>query len=369
MKKFNYIAICLLMMLSGCLSEDFDPETWAIDPELSFSNSVVLLNSTLGRDSIAVYTNYSEFKAESSQDWCSVSVDNTHKKLSIEVSPNFDIEQRSAIITVSVERGNKFLSKDISVVQMGGVWEAIGNFNLYWGYEIGQSQKSTIVNLLNSMVYIPSASFIMGQTDETIVDQATPHEVKLSSYYISSFEITQSQWNALMGSNPSTYQDPDYPVYNISWTDALEFVTRLSKLTNLDVRIPTEAQWEYAAIGAYNSLGYVYSGGNDLNDVAVVGAAENGGHPSKVGSKRCNEIGLYDMSGNVAELCSDWFEPYYIGAKSQDPTGPDTGALKCVRGGSIEDEYFYCRVTNRFSWVSINEVRNCIGLRIVIVNN
>jgi formylglycine-generating enzyme required for sulfatase activity len=357
------------MMLSSCLSEDFDPESWAIDPELSFSNSVVVFNSTLSSDSIAVYTNYSEFKVESSQDWCSVSVDYNRNSLSIEVSPNFNVEQRSAVITVSVERGNKFLSKDISVVQMGGIWESIGNFNLYWGYEIGQSQKDIIVNLLNSMVYIPSAAFIMGQTDETIVDLAKPHEVKLSPYYISSFEITQSQWNALMGSNPSPYQGQDLPVYNISWTDALEFVTRLSKLTNLDVRIPTEAQWEYAALGAYNSQGYIYSGGNDLNDVAVVYSAEDGGYPSKVGSKRCNEVGLYDMSGNVAEFCSDWFESYYIGDNSQDPTGPDTGIQKSVRGGSFADYSYNCRVTNRFSFVSINDAKNYIGLRIVIVNN
>jgi formylglycine-generating enzyme required for sulfatase activity len=296
-------------------------------------------------------------------------VNNECNSLSIEVSPNFDIEQRSAIITVSVERGNKSLSKDISVVQMGGVWESIGNFNLYWGYELGASQKNVIVNLLNSMVYVPSASFIMGQTDEPIVDNATPHEVTLSPYYISAYEVTQAQWNALMGSNPSTYQDKDLPIYNISWTDALEYVTRLSKLTNLDVRIPTEAQWEYAALGAYNSHGYVYSGGNDLNDVAVVTGTENADQPSKVGTKKCNEIGLYDMSGNVAEFCSDWFKPYYIEANSQDPIGPDTGLLKCVRGGSIEDNSYNCRVTNRFSWVGINEIKRYTGFRIVIINN
>lgn len=371
MKILKYIVIALLPILSSCLNEDFSPETWALDPDLNFSNSVVVFNSTLSSDTVAVFTNYSEFKAESSQDWCKVSVDPKQNLIIINSEPNLDVQQRSAVITVSIERGSKSLSKDVSVVQMGGVWEIIGNFNLYWGYEIGNTQKNAIVELLNSMVYIPAGSFVMGNTDEEIVDGAKPHEVSLSPYYIASFELTQSQWNAIMGTNPSTYQDPNMPVYNISWSDALEYVTRLSKLTNLDVRIPTEAQWEYAAQGANKSNGYIYSGSNILNEVAVVNdESVSMDHPLIVGSKQCNEIGLYDMSGNVSEYCSDWYEPYYIGESPENPQGPQSGLYKAIRGGNFNDAKwsYYYRVTNR-TFGNYKRVKDFTGFRIVIVNS
>jgi len=367
MLKYTTIAMALLPILSSCLNEDFSPETWALDPDLSFSNSTVIFNSTLSSDTISVFTNYSEFKAKSSQDWCKVSVDSYRNLIIINSEPNLDFQQRSAVITVSIERGSKSLSKDVSVVQMGGVWETIGNFNLYWGYEIGETQKAVIVDLLSSMVYIPGGSFVMGQTDEEIVDGAKPHDVALSSYYISTYELSQSQWNVIMGTNPSLQKDPEIPVYNISWADALEYVTRLSKLTNLDVRLPSEAQWEYAARGGNKSHNYKYSGSNVLSDVSIL---EDGiTVPYKRGLKLPNELGLYDMSGNVSEYCTDWYERDFIGDIKTDPTGPLTGYAKCVRGGNVSNvsyEY-HLRCTNREWIVGIDNIKPLTGLRIVIV--
>lgn len=367
MKILKYIVIVLLPVLSSCLNEDFSPATWALDPDLSFSNSVVVFNSTLSTDTVAVFTNYSEFKAESSQDWCKVSVDPYRNLIVINSEPNFDVQQRSAVITVSIERGSKSLSKDVSVVQMGGVWETIGNFNLYWGYEIGNTQKDAIVDLLKSMVYIPAGSFIMGKTDEEIVDGAKPHEVSLSPYYIASFELTQSQWNAIMGENPSLHKDPNLPVYNISWAEALEYVTRLSKLTNLDVRLPSEAQWEYAARGGKSSHGYTYSGSNVISDVAKL--EEGMTTPYKGGLYLPNELGLYDMSGNVSEYCYDWYEMYYVGDIVNDPVGPESGKLKCVRGGNVSDasSKYHLRSTNRDFEAGINRIKPLTGMRIVII--
>lgn len=367
MKILKYILIALLPFFTSCLNEDFSPETWALDPDLSFSNSVVVFNSTSSTDTISVFTNYSEFKAESSQDWCKVSVDPNRNLVIINSEPNLDVQQRSAVITVSIERGIKSLSKDVSVVQMGGVWEIIGNFNLYWGYEIGGTQKDAIVELLNSMVYIPTGSFTMGKTDEEIVDGAKPHGVSLSPYYIASYELTQSQWNAIMGSNPSLQKDPNLPVYNISWAEALEYVTRLSKLTNLDVRLPSEAQWEYAAIGGNSSHGYIYSGSNTISDVAKL---EDGmTTPYKGGVYLPNELGLYDMSGNVSEYCYDWYEMYYVGDVVTDPVGPETGKLKSVRGGNVSDvtSKYHLRCTNRDFKAGIDRIKPLTGIRIVII--
>ena len=367
LKYIEYIGMALLPILSSCLNEDFSPGTWALDPDLSFSNSVVVFNSTLSTDTVAVFTNYSEFKAESSQDWCKVSVDSQRNLVIINSEPNLDIQQRSAVITVSIERGNKSLSKDVSVVQMGGVWETIGNFNLYWGYEIGSTQKNAIFELLNAMVYIPGGSFVMGETEEEIVDGAKPHEVSLSPYYIASLELTQSQWNAIMGENPSLQKDPNLPVYNISWVDALEYVTRLSKLTSLDVRLPSEAQWEYAARGGSNSHGYIYSGSNSIPDVAKL---EDGmTTPYKGGEYLPNELGIYDMSGNVSEYCFDWYERYYVGDIITDPIGPETGNAKSVRGGNVADilSKYHLRSTNRDFKTGINSIKPLTGIRIVII--
>jgi len=367
MKILNYIVVTLVPILSSCLNEDFSPETWALDPDLNFSNSVIVFNSTLSSDTISVFTNYSEFKAESSQDWCKVSVDPYQNLIIINSEPNFNVQQRSAVISVSIERGSKSLSKDVSVVQMGGVWENIGNFNLYWGYEIGETQKDAIVELLNSMVYVPAGSFVMGQTDEGIVDGAIPHEVALSPYFISTYELSQSQWNAIMGVNPSLQKDSDLPVYNISWAEALEYVTRLSQLTNLDVRLPTEAQWEYAARGGNKSHNYIYSGSNVLSDVAKL---EDGiTTPYRRGLNLPNELGLYDMSGNVSEYCLDWYERNFIGDIKTDPTGPLTGTFKCVRGGNVVDlsSKYHLRCTNREWIVGIDNIKPLTGLRIVIV--
>lgn len=367
MKILKYILLALFSFFTSCLSEDFSPETWGLDPNLSFSNSVVVFNSTLSTDTVAVFTNYAEFKTESSQDWCKVTVDSYKNLVIINTEPNLDVKQRTAVITVSIKRGSKSLSKDVSIVQMGGVWETIGNFNLYWGYEIGSTQKDAIVELLNSMVYIPAGSFIMGKTDEEIVDGAKPHNVSLSPYYIASYELTQSQWNAIMGSNPSPQKEPNLPVYNISWAEGLEYVTRLSKLTNLDVRLPSEAQWEYAARGGNRSHGYIYSGSNTISDVANL---ENDiTIPYKGGEYLPNELGLYDMSGNVSEYCSDWYELYYVGNDVKDPAGPETGKLKCVRGGNVLDKssLYHLRCTNRDFEAGINGVKPLTGIRVVII--
>lgn len=362
-------AIILLILFSGCLNEDFQPDEWALEPELEFSKSTVVFNSSSSVDSVDIFTNYADYSAVSNNEWCRVSVDRDRSIVIIDAEPNFDTSQRSSEITITISRGNRTLSKNISVVQMGGIWETIGDFNVYWGYAVSESQEEAIKELLINMVYVDGGEFVMGNTNDLIVDSAHPHNVSLSSFHIGKYEITQKQWRAVMGMNPSIARGVDVPVYNISWAEALEFCTRLSKLIHLNVTLPTEAQWEFAAKGGNKSRGYIYSGSDDYHEVAQYNNETEGvQQPTNIGLLQCNEMGLYDMSGNVAEYCSDWFELDFEDSNPVNPQGPLAGSFKCIRGGHANTPHpYYLRITNRLYWSnSINKITPYTGLRIVV---
>lgn len=361
------LLVCFIICLTSCLNTGFEPDKWAINPELDFSKNTVLFNSTNSVDTVCIFTNYRSFTASSSENWCKVSIDNSQSQIVVTVEPNINVQQRSANVTISIKRGEKYLSKVISVVQMGGVWETIGNFNVYWGYEISESQRDAIVNLLTNMVYVRGGDFVMGKTDEEIVDATKPHSISLSSFYISKFEITQEQWRAIMGYNRAVTKGEHIPIYNISWSEAFEFASRLASLTHLKVSLPTEAQWEFAARGGLKSKGYSFAGSNDYRKVAVYNETSYEQEPTTVGSLECNELGLYDMSGNVAEYCFDWWSREFQDS-TLDPFGPDMGTFKSVRGGHINVGHsFYMRTTNRNQWSNnINKITNFVGFRIII---
>ena len=195
----------------------------------------------------------------------------------------------------------------------------------------------------------------MGCTDEQgsdcYDDEKPAHRVTVSDFYIGKYEVTQAQWKAVMGastalSNPSYFKYcVQCPVENVSWNDAQEFIRKLNQMTGKRYRLPTEAEWEYAARGGAESRGYKYSGSNNVGDVAW--NVENSGsiiHP--VGGKRANELGIYDMSGNVLEWCSDWFDSYSSQAQT-NPQGPNSGSTRVCRGGSWNLITRFCRVSYR----------------------
>jgi formylglycine-generating enzyme required for sulfatase activity len=197
------------------------------------------------------------------------------------------------------------------------------------------------------MVAIEGGTYTMGVDSAAVesgmanVDELPAHEVTISPFSISQTEVTQELWQAVMGTNPSSFTgDLQRPVEQVSWDDCQEFIARLNALTGKNFRLPTEAEWEYAARGGNKSVGTVYAGSDDLEDVAwyygnsyAVGpySADYGTHT--VGTKHANELGLYDMCGNVFEWCSDWYGTYNEEAQ-ENPVGPETGVRRVTRGGS-----------------------------------
>ena len=192
------------------------------------------------------------------------------------------------------------------------------------------------------MIAVKGGTFQMGSDD----GYNAVHQVTLSDYYIGETEVTQELWNAVMGSNPSYFTgNMQRPVEQVSWIDCQTFISKLNQLTGATFRLPTEAQWEYAARGGNKSKGSIYSGSNEIDEVAWYW--DNSSfttHPVK--TKAPNELGIYDMSGNVWEWCSDWYGAYSSAAQT-DPTGPATGSNRVGRGGSWYFEALLCRVAFR----------------------
>ena len=201
------------------------------------------------------------------------------------------------------------------------------------------------------MVYVKGGTFTMGATAEqgsdADSDEKPTHSVTVSDFYIGKYEVTQAQWKAIMGINPSKWKGDNLPVEKVSWDDIQEFIKKLNAKTGKKFRLPTEAEWEYAARGGNKSKGYKYSGSNKLKNVAWYDHnSDNMTHP--VGQKRPNELGIYDMSGNVWEWCQDWYGDYSSSSQT-NPTGPSIGSYHVLRGGSWLGSAWSCRVSCRAS--------------------
>lgn len=232
------------------------------------------------------------------------------------------------------------------------------------------TQTITVNGVSFKMVPVESGSFMMGATaeqgDDAYNDEKPAHEVTLSSFYIGQTEVTQALWQAVMGNNPSYFpDDPNRPVEMVSWNDCQAFITQLNLLTGKQFRMPTEAEWEYAARGGNKSQGYKYSGSNDIDEVCWY--EENSDSISHVvATKAPNELGIYDMTGNVWEWCQDWYARYTAEAQV-DPTGPETGTQRVFRGGSWYSSARYSRVSYR-DVENMTNSYNRLGLRLVLDN-
>ena len=227
--------------------------------------------------------------------------------------------------------------------------------------------KCTIIVTLQpiepEMVLVEGGTFMMG-SDNNILEQPI-HQVTISSFNIAKYQVTQREWNSIMGDNLSNIQGDDLPVYEITWSDVNEYITRLNNATGKNYRLPTEAEWEYAARGGKKSTSQVYSGSNDINLVAWYTANCNKIQP--VGRKTANELGVFDMSGNVWEYCSDWYGSYQQ-TPQINPQGPESGTYRILRGGGYNSYSDWCRVTMRLR-VEPNNITSIpidCGLRLVL---
>ena len=252
---------------------------------------------------------------------------------------------------VELRRDGKTAKKTIAVAQSSTanvLHLAFGLLSPQWQAGISPSTKQVLQQLVDNMVKVEGGTFRMGaKGSDADSDEKPAHKVTLSDYYIGKYEVTQEEWSAVMGNNPSNFKGTNNPVENVSWNDCQEFIKKLNKLTGMKFRLPTEAEWECAARGGNKSRGYKYSGSNNIGGVAWYdGNSSRATHP--VGTKRANELGLYDMSGNVWEWCSDWYSrSYYSSSPSTNPTGLSTGSLRVYRGGSWFSIAHSCRVSCR----------------------
>lgn len=211
------------------------------------------------------------------------------------------------------------------------------------------------------MVFVEGGTFMMGSDDSKA--EKPVHQVTLNSYCIGKYEVTQELWVAVMGSNPSSYKGSRKPVEKVSWEDCQEFIRKLNNLTGKNFKLPTEAQWEYAARGGKKSRGYKYSGSNTIGKVAWY-TDNSGSKIHDVGTKSPNELGLYDMTGNVYEWCSDWYG-HYSSSSQTNPSGPSSGFYRVSRGGSWYTNARSSRVSDRFL-NSPGDILSNLGFRLCL---
>ncbi len=249
-----------------------------------------------------------------------------------------------------------------------------------FAYSLQFNPVITLNGVTFKMVYVEGGTFQMcgtGEKNTHYKDEEQTHSVTISSFYIAESEVTQSLWQSLMGNNPSWNKGNTRPVENVSWedvcgqdgngTDINCFLYKLNHMTGLRFRLPSEAEWEYAARGGSKSRGYRYSGSDNLDSIAWYWGNSGGPMTHEVMTLRPNELGLYDMSGNVSEWCQDKFGRYSPSAQNNH-SGPTLGDKRVLRGGAWLHDAIGCRVSCRYSY-SPSYRNDFIGLRLALYQN
>ncbi len=244
--------------------------------------------------------------------------------------------------------------------------ETINGFDINWTGDLGKKEKDAVRDMISNMVKVEAGTFYMGAQKDSVEyycydEEATSlegpvHEVTVSEFYINKYEVTQLLWEAIMGETPNDENDmqwedefgkgDNYPAYRISYDEVETFIGKLNEYTGLRFSLPTEAQWEYAAKGGKDTYYSLYAGGGNVLEVAWIDG--NSDKCSEVGKKDANGLGLYDMSGNVWEMCQDWYYDYTEEAVT-DPVGEEYNqGYKVFRGGSWNTNAQQARVTARY---------------------
>jgi len=289
-----------------------------------------------------------------------------------------EIKDNKLIMTGMSEGSVNIMVKD-STTQVCAFITAVVDPVITETYEITSSYNNSITESF-TLVKVSGGTFTMGATEEQGSDpyeyEYPVHQVTLSSYYIAETEVTQRLWKAVMNNTPSAFYNEKYPVYDVSWNDCKTFIQKLNSITGKQFRLPTEAEWEFAARGGNKSRGYKYSGSDNIYQVARFSGNSTEDHngyctvfPSTVAKYAANELGLYDMSGNVYEWCQDWYGNYSGGSQT-NPSGPSSGTHRVIRGGCYWTSARGCRVSFRRGvephYASSGSDRDRTGLRLVL---
>ncbi len=222
-------------------------------------------------------------------------------------------------------------------------------------------------NVHLEMVFIEGGEFLMGDDHSDYDFEKPAHKVHVDSFYMGKYPVTQSQWQAVMNNNPSGFKGENRPVERVSWEDVQEFIEQLNTETRKTFRLPTEAEWEYAVRGGKYSQGYTYAGSDKLKQVGWYTENSNG-ETSEVGLLLANELGLYDMSGNVLEWCEDDWHDNYQGAPEDGSAWidyPDRGSVSVLRGGTCFNASVDCRTVGRFG-IKPGDRRGTLGFRLAL---
>ena len=224
----------------------------------------------------------------------------------------------------------------------------------------------TVNGVSFKMIRVEAGTFEMGNNVYESWDNSNRiHKVTLTrDYFIGEVEVTQALWETIMGSNPSHFKGEDLPVESVWWPEIQEFIQKLNEQLPDSFSLPTEAQWEFAARGGNKSKGYKFSGSDKHSEVAWT-AANAGGKTHPVGTKAPNELGIFDMSGNIYEFCQDWEAPYPSGHQT-DPVGPSKGSYRVQRGGGYCDGWYSATTFARTCW---NSKKSALGFRLVLPGN
>jgi len=330
-RQQQQLTIPALQAITGVLNVNYKPanaEVW-IDGKQAGTSPDIFRNILVGSHNVELRANGYTTKQE---------------RVTIE-------EGKTAMLTGALERQQPVQSAASSTTNSGAGIETF-----------------TVNGVSFNMVRVKGGTFMMGATPEQESDawddEKPAHQVTLSTYSIGETEVTQELWQAVMGSNPSNFKGSNLPVENVSWDDCQTFIQKLNQLTGRRFRLPTEAEWEYAARGGSKSRGYKYSGSNSIDEVAWYTKTTKDKGTKSVKTKKSNELGLYDMSGNVWEWCQDWKGSYSSNSQT-NPTGPASGSRRVHRGGSWSRGAGFCRSSDRRDY-SPSLRGHYLGLRLAL---
>lgn len=352
--RFAAVIMLLSSLLCGCSNDDNNPDNGGTSLNVLMKEIEV---SAKGGNSFTAYKlnkplAHAQVEAVTDASWISDFKYDVEERISFKVAQNSSTDSREAVVKVIYPGVDP--APEFKVIQKGApVYEPVLTYN--------------VKGIKFDMILVAGGTFGMGATPEQKPgppeqNEYPVHKVSLTDYYIAKYQVTQDLWEAVMGNNPSEHKgNPRYPVDNINWNDAQKFVESLNKLTDGNFAMPTEAQWEFAARGGVKSEGYLYCGSKEPENVAWF--SENSQTTHEVGQLAPNELGLYDMSGNVAEWCQDWFGPY-SSEDQADPKGPEDGSCRVWRGGGFFNFRQYIRTSFR-GFCFPERANNFFGFRLV----